>query len=168
MPGRIEPSWQVECTDGDVVPVYAYCRKCDELLGILDTEGDIAVWEIEGEEIGDHVYCTECARESRWSEWLESTLDAIEQAADEGEWEFHRDRYSGGFNSRSRYYTLDRECSSCILGGDPQECDCETLKIRVSDHGTAHCTEDLSLAMEAGGDDHTLQIVQDRLRRPRR
>lgn len=162
---RIEPAWQVECTADGVFPVYAYCHQCGGLLGILDTDGVIAAWEIEGEEIGEHAYCSDCARVSRWSEWLESTLDAIEEAAKEGEWEFHRDRYSGGFNTRSRYYTLDRECSSCILGGDPDECDCETLKIRVSDHGTAHCTEDLSIAMVPGGDDHTIEQVVARLTR---
>lgn len=150
------PAWQVESTPDGVFAVYAYCHSCQELLGILDTDGVIAVWEIEGEEYGEHVYCSSCLKEAQWSDWLEATLDAIESAALAGGWDFHRNRYSGGNNTRSRYYELSRETG---------DISCEEIKLRVSDHGTVYCREDLSVAMVPSGDDHDLEAVCNRLRK---
>lgn len=133
----------------------------DELEAADDT-----IWCCDCEEIvlEEGERCESCEKAHRWLTWLESTLDAVEALAAEHEWDFSRNQYSGGFNTKSRYYELTRECDPCILGSD-EECRCELLKLRISDHGSAYCSEDISLAMEASGDDHTLDILAKRLAR---
>jgi len=95
--------------------------------------------------------CERCQADADWCQWLRSTLDAVERIAGEHGWQLDRDSYSGGFNTRSRYYTLNR--------GD------EEVKLRVSDHGDCYCNDDLSLAMRPSGDDTTIEGVEERLSR---
>jgi hypothetical protein len=110
-------------------------------------------------------FCEECRREKDWLDWLEATLDAVERFAKQHGWDFNRHDYSGGFNTPSRYYELTR------LGGEwdadnEEYLDIETLKLRLSDHGTCYCSEDISLAMNASGDDSTLEALGRRMARP--
>ena len=109
--------------------------------------------------------CEKCQATADWHEWHEEILETVEALAAKHEWEFDRTQASGGTNTRSHYYELFRECDVCILGKDDGECTCETLKLRISDHGTAYCTEDISLAMTPSGDDHTLETLEKRLAR---
>ena len=149
-------------------PVSCSSRYCETLVGFRDTiTGDVSHedGDSESREIDGKWYCSKCAESVEWYQWLEPILDQVAAIADEHEWEFDRNDFSGGFNTRSRYYTLTRECDNCVLGHEG--CTCETLKLRISDHGSAHCTEDISLAMEPSGDDHTINDLTRRLSRAR-
>ena len=104
----------------------------------------------------DHLFweeslCEACQRDADWCEWLDETLAAVAEAAAATGWSFDPASYSGGFNTRSRYYTIDR--------GD------EEIKLRISDHGDCYCNDDLSLAMQPSGDDTTLAGLRARLSR---
>jgi hypothetical protein len=152
LPVVIIPAWKVEHCNGMVVPIYARCGCCDEILGIRDETEEIQASEVDWEEHGEQILCSDCAKDIIWNEWIESVLDVIEEAANIGNWSFNRDRYSGGFNTQSRYYTLTHKVSD------------RDLKIRISDHGTAHCSEDYSIAMNPSGDDHPLEYVVEKLK----
>lgn len=157
----------VEIIDGEEYNSVVWCDGCDDCdLGDLLTDGSCDFCRAEGEEIDGKNYCETCVKSIRWYEWLEETLDAVEALASEFEWDFDRTQYSGGFNTKSRYYELERECSSCVLGLD-DDCTCETVRLRISDHGSAYCSEDISLAKEPSGDDHDLDSLKAALSRPR-
>lgn len=104
--------------------------------------------------------CDSCRRRNEKHDWLDATCKAVESLAVAHEWEAGRWHHA---ETGSRYVELTRECDSCILGDD--DCTCETIKVRVSDHGSAYCSEDYSIAMNPSGDDHSLEILAARLAR---
>ena len=59
----------------------------------------------------------------------------------------------------SNYYELERESAD--------EMSLETVTLRISDHPSLYCREDYSVAMNAGGDDHSIETVENRLSQPR-
>jgi hypothetical protein len=105
------------------------------------------------------IYCESCEADNKKYIWLDATCARVEELASVHGWE------AGDWSTAetgSRYTELSRECSSC-LGVVDRECECETLKVRVSDHGSAYCTEDISIALNPSGDDHTLKDLERRL-----
>lgn len=152
--------------DDEGLPVAVWCEHCDSLVGYELADGGCDLCDDpDAVELESGWHCGACAREAAWLAWLESTLDAVERLASKHGWEFDRDRFQGGFNTRSRYYTLEWTCPVCCGDEDGDDCCCESLTLRISDHGSAYCREDVSLAMAAGGDDHTLADLESRMRR---
>lgn len=103
-------------------------------------------------------FCERCEASRERFDWLDATCEAVEKLASENDWEHDGWHVAG---TGSRYTTLTRECGNCILGGGA--CTCETLKVRVSDHGSCYCSEDVSIAKTPSGDDHSLAILANRL-----
>ena len=132
------PEPEDEPTDGDDP---RFCEDCDEFLGTDDP---------------DVTRCERCQKSADFWTWLETTVEEVAAIADAAGWHFDGSDYSGGVNTLSRYYTLER---------DLPDGEVETLKLRISDHGSLYCSEDISLAMHPGGDDHDLTGLKARLDR---
>lgn len=91
--------------------------------------------------IWDKELCDECQAEQAWEAWREETTERAREICERNGWAFGDS--SGGFNTRSVYYTIERDGYADV-------------KLRISDHGTCYCTEDYSLAYRPSGDDGTL------------
>jgi len=118
-----------------------FCEDCDEFLGTDDP---------------DVTRCERCQKDADFWTWLETTVEEVAALADAAGWYFDGSDYSGGVNTLSRYYTLER---------DLPDGEVETLKLRISDHGSLYCSEDISLAMHPSGDDHDLTGLKAHLDR---
>lgn len=150
--------------DDEGLPVAVWCEHCDALVGYELVDGGCDCSEDpEATESESGWHCSRCAEEAAWLAWLEATLDAVERLASKHGWEFDRDRFQGGFNTRSRYYTLEWTCPVCCGDDEDGDCECDEITLRISDHGSAYCREDISLAMEPGGDDHSMDSLAERL-----
>lgn len=155
------------CEEREVHPLCdPYCAECAKPgacegphCGHQLSEDDVAEWTPESQEREGGWLCESCRNRNAKCDWLDETCKTVESLAAEHEWEFGRWHYA---ETGSRYVELNRECDSCILGSDG-DCTCETLTVRVSDHGSAYCSEDYSIAMKPSGDDHTLEILAARL-----
>lgn len=90
-------------------------------------------------------YCESCAREIRVDEWRSNTENEVAKIAKKYGWKFDNMNFSGGVNTGSRYYELTKNN--------------EIIKLRISDHGSAYCSEDVSLAFEPSGDDHSIDYL---------
>lgn len=125
---------------------YNHCEACS-ITNLCDTCGRLTeerpIWET-GE-------CENCERRDRRNAWIDDTLAEVERLAKEYGWQYRLDKIA---ETMSHYVSLTRPC------GDD---DVEVVKVRVSDHGSAYCSEDYSLAMDPGGDDHSLEILERRL-----
>lgn len=122
-------------------------------------ESDIADWSPEHQEREGGWLCESCRRREEKHAWIDETCRAVETLAAEHEWEIGRWYHA---ETGSRYVELHRECDACVLGTE-DDCTCETVKVRVSDHGSAYCSEDYSIAKTPSGDDHSLEILAARL-----
>lgn len=124
------------------------CDKC------FETVEDDAYYD---EETG---WCDRCfyeeRREREWWDFFDTTLDGVEELAVRYDWDFNRNRYSGGFNTNSRYFTLEKE----VLDPETDDPVWYVVKVRISDHGTMYCTEDISLVLDPTPDDHTLEDLE--------
>ena len=118
-----------------------FCQDCDEFLGTDDP---------------DVTRCEDCQKSADFWTWLDATVEKVAAIAVETGWYFDGSDYSGGVNTLSRYYTLER---------DLPDGEVETLKLRISDHGSLYCSEDISLAMRPSGDDHDLTGLKAHLDR---
>jgi hypothetical protein len=145
-------------------------QLCEECSHTTDCDHPShRAWSCEDAEshpIWEQGFCEKCRQRDR----AESEKDELEQQvralAAELEWQVadaHR------ADTGSVYLTLRRECDACILGTD-DDCTCEEMTVRISDHGSCYCSEDVSLVIpsgNAGGDDHTIEYLRKRLtRRP--
>lgn len=111
-------------------------------------------------EEGEGPLCESCQADADWCKWRDETVEAVEALAAKYGWDIER---TGGWGKRSWYYTLTKECDQCVLGLDG-ECECKEIKLRISNHATAYCTEEISLAYEGGGDDHTIEQLEERMK----
>ena len=134
------------CADCDRT---TFCERCDCLM---ENEG----WQ-PGEE--RERFCESCRDKNEIEEWIEETKAAVMALADQHGWDYDRYGWSGGFNTRSEYIELTRECAACREEADG-DCACKAVKVRVSDHGSCYCREDFSLAMLPSGDDHTMADLE--------
>ena len=138
------------CEEHTIDPVtqahgHLYCTACSttRFCSCCDKEraAEHRLWET-----GDETICDECRAADEQSEWLTKTCEAVEALAEEHGWECDDWQHA---QTGSRYVALSRGS--------------EMLTIRVSDHGSAYCREDYSIAMDPSGDDHSLEIVAERL-----
>ncbi|MEA3224646.1 MAG: hypothetical protein U9Q07_01755 [Planctomycetota bacterium] len=105
--------------------------------------------------------CEECAAHAAYVTWAEKTKAAIELAATNNGWELDGD-WQAAQTTHSEYASFRRDDDADDEDEDDEDDDREThVKIRVSDHGTCYCSERFSLAFEASGDDHTIDVVVD-------
>ncbi len=119
-----------------------FCSDCGRELELCDWDG-----------IGD--LCEKCEQENAAIEWIDSTETKVRELAAEHGWDFER---TGG--TGSRYYELTRN-----NGLDDDEQEWQAIKLRISDHATAYCSEDISLTKDGSGDDHTLDSLKNALAR---
>jgi hypothetical protein len=149
---------------------HAWCENCSyvddcgcECHGRTNDAPELHVaWETDH----DMSFCPTCRRRERASQEMQSLEAQVRELAEIHEWDVSIESVA---DTGSRYLRLERECGPCILGSS-DECDCETLAVRISDHGSCYCREDLSLVIPSGkesGDDHTVEELSRRLaRRP--
>lgn len=88
------------------------------------------------------------------AEWREATEEEVERLAAQHGW---RVDLTSVASTGTRYYRLRCVCDA--------ECEHDDLTLRISDHPSAHCSEDVSLAFDGGGDDHTIEALARRLSR---
>lgn len=153
------------CTCCEKSPVHPlcgdHCEQCHRpcCCAVCDNELDSDL--VEDWKAGEptEIYCEACEASNKKYIWIDETCSRVEELASLHGWE-HGDWSTA--ETGSRYTELSRECSSC-LGVVDRECECKTLKVRVSDHGSAYCSEDLSIALNPSGDDHTIKDLERRL-----
>jgi len=113
-----------------------WCNDCGCLLS--DSEIDDGITQ-----------CEDCKKKQVRCDWVDDMEREVTRLVVKYGWAL--DQTGGGLNTRSQYY---------LLAKDDQE-----IKLRISDHATCYCSEDISLAMEPSGDDSTLATLEDRLSR---
>lgn len=120
------------------------------------------IWETDT----DLTWCPTCRRRERAEAEKDELEEQVKALAAQHEWEVADNHRA---DTGSVYIKLHRECDACILGTDG-DCTCEELTVRISDHGSCYCSEDVSLVIPSGnesGDDHTFEYLRKRLtRRP--
>lgn len=87
-------------------------------------------------------------------DWLDLTCEAVEKLARIHGWQDASDLNGFSWNhaqTASRYITLEK-----MIEGEAGEENWQQIKVRVSDHGSAYCSEDFSIAKNPSGDDHTM------------
>lgn len=142
------------CGENEVWPEaqehgYNHCEACsstdrcdgDDCNFMVDDEH--LLWEIG--------LCERCQKTDRRNAWIADTLAEVERLAVANGWQYRLDKIA---ETLSHYVTLTRLCN---------DDDIEVVKVRVSDHGSAYCSEDYSIAMDPGGDDHSLETLERRL-----
>lgn len=145
----------------DVQNLCVNCAKIADSVCIeCGCQLDESVLENWSPEHRVHVLCDHCKEQSAKSEnvyqFIIKTKQAVEDLCDEFGWDI------GHWNTAqtgSMYVEAHKECPPCILGLD-KDCECDSVKIRISDHATAYCSEDFSISMNGSGDDHTLQDLK--------
>lgn len=124
--------------------------ECGSELG----EDDI----LEGEE-----ECESCRRKTAAAEWLEATCEEVERLAEKHGWEIAGQWHWA--QTGSRYAELTR---GVWVNEDTDDEDYieQSMKVRVSDHGSCYCSEDISIAMNPSGDDHSIETLEHVLSKP--
>lgn len=146
--------------DARVSKTQDLCLQCAKIMDSACTncgceldESQTAKWSPEHRL---SCFCDNCQektdKQSEKSSWRMNTKQAVADLCDEFGWSM--DAWHTA-QTGSMYMEATKECDSCILGMD-QECDCTTIKIRLSDHATAYCSEDFSICLNGSGDDHDI------------
>lgn len=91
--------------------------------------------------------CERCEKRHTAMQWIDETAATVESLAIKNGWSV--DSTNRASETMSRYISLSREN--------------DVLTVRVSDHGSCYCSEDISLAMSPGGDDHSIETLIARL-----
>lgn len=99
-------------------------------------------------------YCQECQERLYKKEWIEAGADIVEEIAEANGWEI-ADRHTAQTN------TVYIELQKIDEDGEIVK---ET-KIRISDHGSAYCSEEFSIALNPSGDDHDPDYVLEFLKK---
>ena len=133
-----KPVWKEARAHG-----YELCEDCATTTVCSDCESEAA----EEHYMWEQGLCDACLKHSESCEWLDNMEARLNAAAEAGGWDIELKSIA---QTRSRYYELTRETS---------DDDTETIIVRISDHATAHCTEDYSIAMRPSGDDHDVEAV---------
>lgn len=127
----------------DTCPVCSLPSDDCQCCWACECGNELSQWQVEA---GDTL-CESCQAEDEAVEWIDQTMGHVDRLAAEHGWEItSRDKSR---ETKSRYITLER-------GTD-------RLVVRVSDHGSMYCREDISLAMDGGPDDHTIEDLERRL-----
>lgn len=151
------------CESSSVHPLCGeYCENCQRPFSCFHCDRDLGQDQIESWQPGDsvNITCETCNKSEQKHLWMQETCDKVHDLASEHGWEIELVSIA---ETGSRYFCLFRECSSC-LGVVERDCECEIINLRISDHSTAHCSEDISISMNPGGDDHSLEFLEQRLR----
>ncbi|MGB0767356.1 MAG: hypothetical protein ACPGYV_06565 [Phycisphaeraceae bacterium] len=137
------------CQAAEQTETCQYCEKeIEECTCTLVCECGFELMQheiLDGEE-----RCEDCRAKDAKFDWLEETCDQVESLARQHGWEIDGVWHTA--QTGSRYVELYRE------GGEDDD-ELQTIKVRVSDHGSCYCSEDISLAMTPSGDDHTIECL---------
>ena len=130
------------------------CDQCQR-WEVDDDDIDASGWSITNQSAA--VCCERCRKSNERDEWQEQTEAACEALCEEHGWVMELiSRASTG----SAYYELTRDVDD---DDDDDDAEAETIKLRISDHGSCYCSEDVSIAMNPSGDDHDLDFLARRL-----
>lgn len=123
--------------------------------------------EVDDDERGDdgRLLCETCREELAWLVWRDKTEASVRTDAEKHGWDVDRATQA---QTGTVYVTIDRQSpmDDEEEAGDPDDwTDGETLIVRIGDHSTAYCREDISLVMPGheSGDDHTYAWFLSRL-----
>lgn len=102
--------------------------------------------------------CESCAESERKSASLYALEHQVSEVIGEySSWEVFSVHQA---QTGTRYLRADRDCDEkgCVHM-------VASLSIRIGDHASSYCTEDISLVIpgEGGGDDHTIDYLRERL-----
>lgn len=118
-----------------------------------------------GDDYGERL-CEECQTREEKAQWLRETEDRVRADAEKHGWDMNLGHRA---QTGTDYYELSRQApTDCDddPDDDPDEwIGCETLKVRIGDHGSCYCREDISLVMLGceSGDDHSYDYFLSRL-----
>lgn len=84
------------------------------------------------------------------STWLEDSIEKVEKLCTQHGWSISEKSTA---NTGSIYLTVEKD----------SEDDFDSVVIRISDHSTAYCSEDISISFKPGFDDHTFDDLKKRL-----
>jgi hypothetical protein len=100
--------------------------------------------------------CDSCAAKEKAANALQTLKDTALDSIESAGWNWHLQSVA---QTGTCYYDVwrYRKCEECI----------DDFKLRIADHGTAHCSEDISLVSgQPNMDDHSLETLQRWLTRP--
>lgn len=145
----------VEVQDGDGNTIrwtiaLVVCDRCDQDLPTNER------WDLP-DTVFDRGYttCQKCLKKAKINNWMDEVEEKCRELAGQHGWDFELKNVA---STGTRYYDLFRE----FVNKDGDD-DYEEFKLRISDHGSAHCTEDISLAMDECIDDHSFQAFENRI-----
>lgn len=127
------------------------CDSCNR----ESLEQPIYIWE--------RAECASCKKAKEVTEWLFNTREEIDALALKHGWS--QDDYWRQASTGSCYARFSKEIPD---NDEDEETTTKYLSVRVSDHGTAYCSEDISIAYEPSGDDHSLDHLRTVFARPDR
>lgn len=139
------PVWDTAVEHG-----FPYCEECAENT-ICDVCGCECAEYTNPRYHWEDVLCDDCQAARARRDWVEQTCEHVQELAQQHGWE---SRLASIAATGTHYYELTRD------DGDEGV---EVVKVRVSDHGSAYCSEDISLAFRPSGDDHDLETLVARL-----
>lgn len=111
-------------------------------------------------------------RQTSHLEWMDTMQRQVEEAARKHGWDWDDgDGYQRWQRSSmgSRYTTLQRKRTTddgSDYGREFGYDEYQTVKVRISNHQTAYCSEDISLVPEPGPDDHAFAALEKILSGP--
>jgi hypothetical protein len=127
------------------------CPVCGKDSSVNDSDLAFVVQGYGYVYLWDQPICESCRKYHEWLQFVDDTEAKLQAAAIVGGWDIIKISFAS--NTRSRYFTLRR--------GNEQ------IKIRISDHGSAYCSEDYSFAMNPGFDDNDIDAVLRVIAEPR-
>lgn len=145
---------------------FQWCEECsytDACGNQYHRAGEDADRHLVWEQDPDVCFCEKCRCSLNKESEMAAMKSELRELASLNDWEIDREQQA---HTGSVYFSLSRECDCCILGGDPEDCTCEKLTVRISDHGSCYCREDISLVIPSGnpsGDDHSIDYLKKRL-----
>ena len=113
----------------------------------------------------DRLLCEACRAENERIIWRNETEERVRADAEKYGWDVERSTQA---QTGTVYVTIDRQSPADDEEeiGDPDDwTDAETLVVRIGDHSTAYCREDISLVLPGreSGDDHSYDYFLSRL-----
>lgn len=147
---KSELGWCLACErDG---AAEAGCWATDECRGLVynDVPAD---WE-PGQSL-ENTMCESCAIAFDKQKEMSDLQSQFESVVMDSGWTIQSTHHA---QTGTQYVDIWSDCALCEEGG-------HSLKVRLGDHATAYCSEDISLVtgQNGGGDDHTIQSLTHHL-----
>lgn len=136
--------WQVAIQHDS--PYCEACSKtssCKNLQCLQELDEERYLWE-------RGYYCINCEEAKRIAEFYDIACETLEKMCEQYGWRLKLESVA---DTGSRYYLMSKES-----GDNTHE-----YKVRISDHATVYCSENISISMNPGGDDHDWAFLEAKL-----